>query len=371
MIFMARLRREVFSDMTNSSKVKIIGAAILLFVMCGIGYFLWANGSHSSKTEPPVTKTFLKFDTVIQLKLYGDEAAEKHLEDIEKLLDRIDQQINMSNPESEISRVNAAAGKEAVNVSQDTFELVKKAVEYAEATEGTFDPSIGALVKLWRIGAGGAHPPADHLIEQAKSLVNYRDIELDAKNRTIKLAKAGMSIDLGAIGKGYAGDLVSDYLRQEKAGSALIDLGGSTIMALGSKPGGDVWRIGLQDPDRERGEQIAIVQLRDETIGTSGVYERYFIDNGIRYHHILDPATGAPTQNGIKSVTIIGGTATAGDALSTAAIVKGLQAGLAFMEQTPDVEGMFIMEDNKVYVTSGLNGKIKLTSPQYTLVDAE
>lgn len=357
--------------MTNKTKVKIIGVAFLLFLMSGIGYFLWATASDSDKKDPLVTKTFLKFDTVIQLKLYGDEASEKHLDEIEKLLDRIDQQINMSNPESEISWVNSAAGKKAVNVSQDTFDLVKKSVEYAQVTGGTFDPSIGSLVKLWRIGAGGEHPPADHLIEQAKSLVNYRDIELDEKNRTIKLAKAGMSIDLGAIGKGYAGELVSDYLRQEKVGSAIIDLGGSTIIAVGSKPGGEVWRIGLQDPDRKRGEQIAIVQLRDETIGTSGVYERYFIDNGIRYHHILDPTTGAPAQNGIKSVTIIGGTATAGDALSTAAIVKGLQEGLAYLEQTPDVEAMFIMEDNKVYVTSGLNGKMKLTNSQYTLVDAE
>ncbi|WP_242069572.1 FAD:protein FMN transferase [Paenibacillus dendritiformis] len=254
--------------MTNMTKVKIIGAAILLFVISGIGYFVWTNASGSRTTGSPVTKTFLKFDTVIQLKLYGDEAAEKHLDGIEKLLDRIDRQLNMSNPESEISRVNSAAGKEAVKVSQDTFELVKKSVEYAKTTRGTFDPSIGSLVKLWRIGAGGQHPPADRLIEQAKSLVNYKDIELDEQNRTIKLAKAGMSIDLGAIGKGYAGDLMSAYLRQEKVDSAIIDLGGSTIMAIGSKPGGDVWRIGLQDPDRERGEQIAIVQLRDETIGT-------------------------------------------------------------------------------------------------------
>ncbi|MBN3526343.1 FAD:protein FMN transferase [Paenibacillus apiarius] len=358
--------------MTNSKKVKIAGAAFLLFVVTGIGYFLWSNDSVFSKKEPPnalVTKTLFKFDTMISLKLYGDKASEKHLMEIEKMLDQIDQQINMNNHASEIHQVNAAAGKQAVKVSQGTFDLVKVSVDYAVDTKGAFDPSIGSLVSLWKIGNGGEHPPAASLIQQAKSLVNYRDIEMDAKNVTIKLAKAGMSIDLGGIGKGYAADLAANYLRQEKVESAIIDLGGSSIIAIGSKPTGEPWRIGLQDPDRERGERLAVIQLQDETIDSSGVYERFFMDNGVRYHHILDPETGSPTQNGIKSVTIIGGTATDADVLSTAAVIMGLEDGLAYIQQKPDVEAMFIMEDNKVYVTSGLQGKIKLTNTRYTVVD--
>lgn len=357
--------------MTNSAKkIKIAAAAILLFAAAGIGYFLWSD--NSSKKEPPnepVTKTLYKFDTVINLKLYGDQEAQKHLKEIEKMLDQIDDQINMSNETSEISQVNAAAGNEAVKVSQGTYDLVKVSLDYAIDTKGAFDPSIGSLINLWQIGNGGVHPPAESLIQQAKSLVNYRDIEMDDKNLTIKLAQKGMSLDLGGIGKGYAADLVSDYLRQEKVESAIIDLGGSSIIAIGSKPNGELWRIGLQDPDRERGEQLAVVQLKDETIDSSGVYERFFMDNGVRYHHILDPKTGYPTQNGIKSVTIIGGSATDADVLSTAVVVMGLEDGLAYIEQKPGLEAMFIMDDNKIYMTPGLQGKINLTNPNYSLVN--
>ncbi|OPA74007.1 thiamine biosynthesis protein ApbE [Paenibacillus selenitireducens] len=358
--------------MKNSTKLKIAAAAILLFVVAGSGYFLWS--SNSSKKAPPnelVAKTLFKFDTVINLKLYGDQAAQKHLKEIEKMLDQIDEQINMSNNKSEIYQVNAAAGKDAVQVSQGTYDLVKASLDYAIDTKGAFDPSVGSLVNLWKIGNGGQHPPAESLIQQAKSLVNYRDIEMDDKNLTIKLAKAGMSLDLGGIGKGYAADLVSDYLHEEKVESAIIDLGGSSIIAIGSKPTGESWRIGLQDPDRERGDQLAVVQLQDETIDSSGVYERFFMDNGVRYHHILDPKTGYPTQNGIKSVTIIGGTATDADVLSTAVVIMGLEDGLAYIKQKPDVEAMFIMEDNKIYMTPGLEGKINLTNTRYTLVDSK
>ncbi|MGZ9586562.1 FAD:protein FMN transferase [Paenibacillus marinisediminis] len=356
--------------MANRAKIIIAAAAILLFAAAGIGYFQWSsNSSKKEMSNEQVTKTLFKFDTIINLKLYGDQESKKHLKQIEKMLDQIDEQINMSNKQSEIYQVNAAAGKEAVKVSQGTYDLVKVSLDYAIDTKGAFDPSIGSLVNLWKIGNGGEHPPADSLIQQAKSLVNYHDIEMDDKNLTIKLVKEGMSLDLGGIGKGYAADMVSDYLRQEKVKSAIIDLGGSSIIAIGSKPNGESWRIGLQDPDRERGKQLAVVQLKDETIDSSGIYERFFMENGVRYHHIIDPKTGYPTQNGIKSVTIIGGTATDADVLSTAVVVMGLEEGLAYINQKPGLEAMFIMEDNKIYMTPGLKGKINLTNPQYTVVD--
>ena len=356
-----------------SSKVKIWGLVILLFMAAGIGAFYWHNSS--SKDDPPtnenepVTKTLFKFDTVINLKIYGDDESAKHLKKIEQMLDDVDQQINMSNKDSEIHAINQAAGIQAVKVSRETFDLMKVSVDYAKDTQGAFDPSIGPLVSLWKIGNGGEHVPDANLIDQAKSLVNYQDIIMDEANLTIKLAKEGMSLDLGGIGKGYAADLVADYLHIEQIESAIIDLGGSSIIAIGKKPSGEQWRIGLQDPDRKRGEQLAIIQLDNETIDSSGVYERFFMENGVRYHHILDPKTGFPTQNGLKSVTIVGGTATDADVLSTAVVVMDLEEGMAYMNQKQNVEAMFITEDNRIYLTSGLKGKINLTNTRYTLVE--
>lgn len=352
------------------NKVKVGGLAVLLCVVVGMGLFYW---NHSSNKEDPsnqlVTKTIFKFDTVINLKIYGDDEAEKHLVKIEQMLDDIDEQINMSNENSEIHAINQAAGKQAIKVSKGTFDLVKVSVEYAEDTQGAFDPSIGSLVSLWKIGNGGEHVPDADQILQAKSLVNYHDIIMDEANSTIKLAKEGMSLDLGGIGKGYAADLVADYLHEEQIESAIIDLGGSSIIAIGSKPSGEPWRVGLQDPDRERGEQLALIQLDNETIDSSGVYERFFMENGVRYHHILDPKTGFPTQNGIKSVTIVGGTATDADVLSTAVVVMDLEEGMAYMSHKENVEAMFIMDDDRIYMTPGLKGKISLTNDRYTLVE--
>lgn len=354
-------------------KHKIIVLSGLLITILTAS-FLFSLVNHRSisqmKKDPenlPVTKTFLKFDTVITIKLFGDKDADKHLQEIDQLLDRIDGQINMYNMQSVINQVNASAGKKAVTVPDETFRLVKKSMEYAHDTEGAFNPAIGALVKLWGIGNGGEHPPAEHLIEQAKSLSQYSDIELNENKSSIKLVKSGMSIDLGAIGKGYAADLIADYLRGEKVESALIDLGGSSITTIGSKPGGADWHIGIQEPDQLRGEDIGTIPLKNNTISTSGVYERYFVFDGIRYHHILDSKTGVPTRNGILSVTIIGGTAAAGDALTTAVIVKGLKEGISYLEKKTDTEGIFITEDKKIYITSGLHGKFKLTNPNYTL----
>lgn len=358
--------------MMMSRKIKIWGFVVLLIVVAGTGLFYWNHGSSSTKDDPSkqlAVKTLFKFDTVINLKLYGDDAAEKHLTKIEQMLDVIDQQINMSNDNSEIYDVNQAAGKEAVKVSSETFNLVKVSIDYARDTKGTFDPSIGPLINLWKIGNGGEHVPDADDILRAKSLVNYNDIEMDEEHSTIKLAKEGMALDLGGIGKGYAADLVADYLHQEQIESAIIDLGGSSIIAIGSKPSGESWRIGLQDPDRERGEQLALIRIDNQTIDSSGVYERFFMENGVRYHHILDPKTGFPTQNGIKSVTIVGGTATDADVLSTALVVMDLEEGMAYVSQKKDVEAMFIMEDNHIYLTPGLKGKISSTNARYTLVE--
>ncbi|MGN7358354.1 FAD:protein FMN transferase [Paenibacillus sp. SAF-054] len=320
-----------------------------------------------AKVTEPVTETYIIFDTVVNVKLYGEHAKPEHLEHIKDMLGDMDHKLSRTLEGSEISKVNQEAGKAAVPVSQDTFDVVKKALDYAVDTGGLYDPSVGPLVSLWNIGNEGAHVPAKSELAEVMNRIGYKDVILNAEKRTIQLARKGMALDLGGIGKGYAADRVADYLKSEQVDSAIINLGGSSIIALGSKPGGQEWNIGLQDPDQTRGTSLGNVQLINKTIDSSGVYERFFMENGVKYHHILDPRTGYPSQSGLKSVTIISDSATDADALSTAVFIMGLDAGLKYIEKQPGVEAFFITSDNRIYETSGLKGLIRFSNPEYTV----
>jgi len=351
--------------------IKAAAAAVLIAgVLGGCGQDKTTNQTTAqTQKADPVSATFYVYDTVATIKIYDEKATEQNIDEIRDLLAKIDLELSRTNPKSDLYKVNAAAGKEAVKVSQGTFDVVKKALEYSKVTNGLLDPTIGPLINLWDIGHEDAKVPAKDLLEHARKLTDYRKVAMDEANRTIKLEKPGMVLDLGSIGKGYAADQVSLYMQKHGLNSALINLGGSSIVAVGGKPGGADWNVGLQDPDKTRGSQLGTIKINNETIDSSGVYERYFMQDGVRYHHILDPRTGYPTQNGLMSITIVSDNATDADALSTAAFVMGLKDGMAYIEKQKGVEAFFIMDDNKIYATSGLKDRINLTSKIYSLAD--
>ncbi|MNW43107.1 Thiamine biosynthesis lipoprotein ApbE precursor [compost metagenome] len=330
------------------------------------------NGDKPDKqaATEPVARQYFIFDTVVNIKLYDDAKAEEHLDHIDTMLKALDKELSRTLEDSQLYKVNKEAGKQPVEVSEDTMVVVKRSIDYAEDTGGLFDPTVGGLVDLWDIGNEGAHVPAQEDLQRELNLVGYKDIVLDEAKRTVYLKRPGMVLDLGGIGKGYAADEVAEYLREEGVKSALVDLGGSSIIVIGSKPNGDSWNIGLQDPDSSRGISVGTIKLNDYVIDTSGIYERYFIEDGVMYHHILDPRTGAPAQNNLKSVTILAGNAMDADALSTFVYVMGLEEGLQYIEGLgDDTEAMFITTDDKIYVTSGLKDSFQISSDQYTLVE--
>ncbi|WP_068786538.1 FAD:protein FMN transferase [Paenibacillus phocaensis] len=342
--------------------------AILTTLLSGCGGETETKGNPTA-TEP-ASKQYYIFDTVVNIKLYEDPKAEEHLNHIDNLLKSLDVELSRTLETSQLYKVNQEAGKQAVEVSEDTMKVLKRSLDYAEQTDGLFDPTVGGLVDLWDIGHEGAHVPAPEDLQRELSLVGYKDVVVDEAKRTVFLKRPGMVLDLGGIGKGYAADEIAAYLRAEGVKSALVDLGGSSIIVIGSKPNGDSWNVGLQDPDSSRGTTMGTIRLSDQVIDTSGIYERYFIEDGVMYHHILDPRTGVPAQNNLKSVTILADNATDADALSTFVYVMGLEEGLTYMEGLDDgTEGLFITKDNKIYVTSGLKGGFKVTDPQYTLVE--
>ncbi|AIQ11815.1 FAD:protein FMN transferase [Paenibacillus durus] len=356
-------------------------AALIIIIAAAAGAWLFmgnkgdnqANSAQNTAQAPAKGETkslsqqFYIYDTVVTIKIYGDTVSQKNMDDIQQMLERMDMEFSWTKEGGEIYNVNLAAGKNAVAVSDETLDAVKQSIKYAQEMDGLFDPTIGPLVDLWNIGNGGEKVPPQAEIDKAKRLTNYKDIIIDEQAKTVKLAKKGMVLDLGGIGKGYAADRIADYLKSQGLDSAMINLGGSSIIGLGTKPGGLQWNIGLQDPDKSRGTQLGTIKISDEVIDASGVYERFFMQDGVRYHHILDPRTGYPSQNGLKSLTIMSPNATDADALSTGVFLMGYEEGLKYLESLPEkVEAFFITDDNKIYATPGIRERLVLTDPTYS-----
>ncbi|MFT5876029.1 MAG: thiamine biosynthesis lipoprotein [Clostridium sp.] len=325
--------------------------------------FLASCKSNEVPTEPVVKETFL-MGTVIQLKVYGvnaEEASEKAL----KRISEIENKMSVNIETSEISKLNDKAGISGEKLSLDTYSVIAKSVEYSKLTEGALDATIEPIVKLWGIGTDKERVPTKKEIDEKLKLVNYNDIILDDKNSTVQLKKTEEAIDLGAIAKGYTADEIKKVLLDNKISSAIINLGGN-VFALGKKLDGTSWNIGIQNPLSTRGEYLGTVSVNDKSIVTSGNYERFFIVDGKRYHHIFDPKTGYPAEKGLISTTIISDKSIDGDALSTSTYILGLQKGLKLVESIKGVEGIFITNDKKVYVTPGLKSSFELTSKEFT-----
>lgn len=314
--------------------MKRFGAALLLFC-CLAGC--------APRQEAAHTVDFFAMDTFMTVTAYG-AAAEQVAVACEQQVDALEPALSRTRTDSDLYRLNHAAGA-VCTVHADTYAAIEAAVQYAALTDGAFDPTMAALTDLWGIGTEAAHVPPQAAIDAARAQVDYHDIEL-LGDRQVRLHD-GAQLDLGGIGKGYATDKVAPLAAD---GALLAQLGGN-IGAFGVNPGreGGDWVIGIADPD-DHASFIATVAVRDQSVVTSGDYERFFEQDGVRYHHIFDPATGYPAQTGLRSVTVIDPCSTRADALTTALFVMGLEEGLAFCA-AQDVAAVFITADGQV-VTS-------------------
>jgi thiamine biosynthesis lipoprotein len=271
---------------------------------------------------------------------------------------------------SGVAAVNRQAGIEPVKVRADLLDLLEKALHYAELSGGAFDPTIGPLVKLWGIGTENQRIPDYDEIADALDLVDWRDLIIDRGAGTAFLAREGMALDLGAIAKGYAADEAARIADEGGVKHAVIDLGGN-ISALGWRGWNGKnfmpWRIGVQNPLKERGAYIGVLQVHDASIVTSGVYERYFESGGIRYHHILSTDNGYPVNNGLLSVTIVAKNSTEADALSTTVFALGFEKGKALIDSIVGAEAIFIFSDKRVHITGGLQNIFTLVDDEFTV----
>jgi len=308
----------------------------------------------------PRSQSFLMLGTVCRITIY-DKPSDAAFKAAFERIKEIEEHMSIHMDESEISRVNRSAGKEAVAVSPDTFLVVQKALEIARLSGGAFDPTVGPLVEAWGIGGENPRRPNDEEIAHLLTLVGYDRVILDEEEQTIFLSDTGMVLDLGAIAKGYAADEAARVLTEHGVGSAIVNLGGN-VLTVGLKVDGSLWRIGIQDPEQERGGYALIAELDGTSLVTSGPYERFFTLEGETYHHILDTTTGYPVVNEIISASIITESSFLADALSTTLYALGVEEGMALMESLEGVEAILLTADHRLLTTSGV--------PELTITDA-
>nr|WP_208526604.1 FAD:protein FMN transferase [Clostridium botulinum] len=319
----------------------------------------------NSKPEEPVSRETYLMGTIINIKAYGKNADKAVQSSVDKISD-IENKMSLNIPTSEVNKINKNAGIAPVKVSKNTFDVVKASLIYSEKSKGSFDITVEPLVSLWGIGTDKARIPSKDEISNALKLINYKDVIINEKESTVMLKRKGQAIDLGAIAKGYTADELKKVLLNYNVSSAFLSLGGN-VYVLGNKPDKTSWKIGVQNPLEPRGDYLGIVSVSDKSVVTSGNYERFFERNGKRYHHIFDTKTGYPAEKGLISVSIISDKSIDGDALSTSVYTLGLDEGKKLIESLKGVEAIFVTNDKKVYVTSGLKDIFKLTNTDFKL----
>lgn len=308
-----------------------------------------------------VERTALLMDTSVRVVVYAPRgeagtAADAALD----LIEHLESLWHPGRPDSDVARVNASAGVSPVSVAPETVRLAQMALQVAEETAGAFDPTIGPLWAAWGFGEGG-HVPSDAERTAAQALVNWHNLEVDEEAGTLFLTRPGMRVDFGAVAKGYAARLVRDQLAEAGVQAALVQLGGS-IALLGERPEGGPWQIAVQHPRDPQG-YLATLSLTGGFADTAGDYQRYFEQDGVRYHHILDPDTGFPAT-GMASVTVVAPRGEWADAYATAAFVLGMEEGYQFLVEH-GVEGLLVSDTGEVRLTPGMAELADVTSADW------
>lgn len=309
----------------------------------------------------PLERTFFAMDTVMTLRLYegGDENT---LDQAEARVRELEAQWSVTEENSEICALNRGGRAE---LSPETAELLGAALDMCRRTDGALDISTYPVLRAWGFTTGEYSVPGGEAIAALLPLVDYGRVALEAGAAALP---PGMEIDLGSVAKGYTGDALAALLKQGGAASALLDLGGN-IQAVGSKPDGSPWRVAVRDPAGDG--SVGVVEVVDQAVVTSGGYERYFEEDGVRYWHIIDPATGWPARSGLASVTVVGESGLLCDGLSTALFVMGREGALEHWRQHRDFEAVLVSEDGSVTVTAGLEGRFTPADPARPLTVAQ
>lgn len=308
------------------------------------------HGPTSHQTQQPISKTGFLLNTFVTITIY-DSTDTQLLEECFDLCSKYEHMLSKTIPSSEVYQLNhRSQATGTFSISDPLAEILKKGLFYSQVSDGAFDITIDPVSSLWDFSANPPALPEPQALQQAVSQVGWEQLKLDHNQLTF--LSENVSIDLGAIAKGYIADQLKAFLLEQNVTSAIINLGGN-VLCIGNLPNGSPFRIGLQKPYAAYSETIGVLSISDISVVTSGVYERHFIMDGINYHHLLNPKTGYPYNNGLISVTILTPESVDGDALSTVCFSLGLEKGMELVNSMDHVYAYFITEDYQIHYSDG------------------
>lgn len=341
--------------MENGAKKKLNKKSLIAIILCavivfGIVSYDFISGRSSCE------KTNVAMGTVVTVKLFGF-GAKNDLDKIETEINGLENSVLSWRKEgSDVYRINEGAGS-SVSVSPDTAKIIGQCIDLSDDCGGIFDITIGNVTKLWDFGGDNQRLPSDDEIKTALGSVGYKNVSISGNAVQIK---KGQSLDLGAVGKGFSCDKIKELLDKGSTKSAIVSVGGS-LLIYGSRN----FNVGIVNPDNDK-QSMGTLKLKDTCVSTSGNYEKYFEQDGKRYHHILNATTGYPATSEFKSVTVVCDSGLLSDALSTVCYIAGYRKSVEILKEY-DAEAVFIFNNNAVKVTDGLSGKFTVTDDSYTL----
>ncbi len=311
--------------------------------------------SSSEKSLPEAyDKSIFALDTFINLRLYDSNAAQ-NAELAEKRITELENILSVTNNESDVSKINSSSGED-VPVDDVTFNVITTAADVSERTYGALDISVYPIVKLWGFTTDSFSVPSQAEIEAELKNVDYTKLSINESSHSVMLSD-NMQIDLGAVAKGYISEDIKNLLKEKGVESAVLSFGGN-IQTIGTK-NGELWKVGIKYPFTE--DSFAVLSVGESAVVTSATDQRFFEEHGKKYHHIIDPKTGYPVENGTFSATVVCESGAKADALSTSLFVMGVDDAKKLYKSSDDFEFIILNEDNTVYVSGGLKGSFKLS----------
>lgn len=316
----------------------------LILCLVILGIFLSMTGCEKKNAEKEIARQTLYFDTVISISFYADERGEEWMTHCMEMCEQYEKIFSRTREDSELYAVNHRVS-DRIAVSPELLEVVQKGLEFYEISGGKFDITVAPLSDLWDFKSEDAKVPEQAEIEKALALVGADRVHVEGQE--LVFADQTTMIDLGALVKGYAADQIKAYLEEKGVTSGLINLGGN-VLAIGKKPDGSLWKIGIQKPFASHQEMADTVQVDGQTVVSSGIYERCFEQDGRIYHHILDPKNGYPVENDIEGITIIGESSLVGDAFSTTCLLLGVERTKEIISEHPELKAVIINRNSEV-----------------------
>ena len=338
--------------------------AALLCILSLTGCSDSKNDTSSGNKGDYIRSTSFKLNTVVTITIY-DSDEEALLTECMDLCDKYEKIFSRTSTDSELYKLNhrelepAAGTENTYEISKELADLLSAGLSYSRKSDGSFDIAIAPLTELWNFTAEKPEVPDNSAIRQALSKCGWEGVTIEGQK--ITLESPDTEFDLGGIAKGYIADRIKEYLISREVKSATINLGGN-VLCVGTKPDGAPFTIGVQKPFADRNETAAAMEIDDKSVVSSGIYERFFEEDGKLYQHILDPSTGYPYDNDLIAVTIISDKSVDGDALSTTCFALGYEKGMDYAQSIPDIQAIFITDDYELHYTDGFDENITLIS---------